>query len=146
MTETILVRLAANGVVVEEAAVAPSGVYPYWLLVSRKGKPDVEYEASTLFACLIKARQDWESEGLLACCQGARRNITTSGLESQMTGGRFAYVFDPVSDTVDPEPVDIFDAVSPEQAATVADQRAAVFRFFRLVDPENRGKAAAADD
>lgn len=118
----------------QEITVQPSSRSPYELRVTREGHSEITYAGETLFSCLLDARRDLERDGLLLCCQGARWNVTTSGMQSQMTGGRFAYIFDAATHTIDEDPVDIFAPARLEDVTTVENQRKAIFDFFGIQD------------
>ncbi|WP_049566705.1 hypothetical protein [Streptomyces sp. SBT349] len=109
---------------------------PPFVLRLRRG-PDaapVSFEATNLFAGLTKLRAHLEADGLVLCCQGARPDVTPSGLENQMSGGRYVYTFTPGTRAVNQEYVDIFAPAAREDVVTVAEQRAAVLAFHGLPD------------
>ncbi|MGW7005758.1 hypothetical protein ACWGCW_23865 [Streptomyces sp. NPDC054933] len=108
--------------------------YPYTIEMAKGGGIWEKYEGDNLFSCLLKVRVELEHENLLLCCQGARRDVFTSGMQSQMSGGRLAYVLHRGRPLSQADEVDIFAPALPEQVATVADQRAAVMEFFKLRD------------
>ncbi|MGW2331546.1 hypothetical protein ACWC5C_38145 [Streptomyces sp. NPDC001700] len=107
---------------------------PHSIQMTRAGHAPVSYEGDHLTACLRKLRKDLEAEGFLLCCQGARPDIVLSGMQAQMTDGRFAYTFNPASRTINDETVDIFAPASAEDVVTTDEQRAETFRFYGLED------------
>ncbi|MCZ4103432.1 MULTISPECIES: hypothetical protein [Streptomyces] len=121
---------------------AISDTRPYVLRVTRNGAvTHAEHTGDNLFVCLLDARRELEKHGLLLCCQGARPDVSTSGMESQMTDGRFVYeLLSEPSRSVSTERIDIFAPAEPSQVVTVAAQRAAVMDFFGLTDRSGEQK------
>ncbi|MGK5546985.1 hypothetical protein ACSNOH_19960 [Streptomyces sp. URMC 127] len=120
---------------VETVLVAPNGSYPYSLTVCRESGEEAVYSGESLLGCLISFRKVLEQEGLLLCCQGARSDVTSSGMQSQMTGSRWVYVFDREERKLSGEVVDVLAPAGPEEAVTVAEQRAELFGFLGIPDP-----------
>ncbi|MEU1813581.1 hypothetical protein [Streptomyces roseifaciens] len=136
MSARVRIACARNGHVVEVVYVEPSEAHPYRLTVFR-GEDDREgvvYSGDNLFACLLEFRRDLGQDELLLCCQGARRDVTNSGMQAQMTGGRYIYTFNRESRTVNEETVDILAPASPEDVVSVEEQRAAIFEFYGIRD------------
>ncbi|MEX2981617.1 hypothetical protein [Streptomyces sp. C36] len=134
MTEWTMLEAVREDGSIESVRVCSSDTPPYGLRVAREGRPEEVYSEGDLFACLLAARRDLEHGGLLLCCQGARSDVTSSGMQSQMTGGRFVYTFDTAARTVSEETVDILAPARPDEIVTVAEQRAAVFAFYGIED------------
>ncbi|MEU8545569.1 hypothetical protein AB0C81_00940 [Streptomyces roseoverticillatus] len=135
MNPSVRLECARDGAVVETVLVAPDDSYPYSLTVCRASGEEVVYSGESLLACLVSFRKVLEQEGLLLCCQGARSDVTSSGMQSQMTGSRWVYVFDREERKLSGEVVDILAPAGPEEAVTVAEQRAELFRFLGIPDP-----------
>ncbi|MEV6241921.1 hypothetical protein [Lentzea sp. NPDC051838] len=104
------------------------------MVMAVDGGPSLEFQAEDLFVCLMNARLRLEEDGFLLCCQGARPDVFPSGLLQQETGGRYAYVLTDEADEAGRPTVDIFAPADISEVATVADQRAAVMRFYGLPD------------
>ncbi|MFD5319545.1 hypothetical protein [Streptomyces sp. NPDC127098] len=107
---------------------------PYRITAARESGVVRSYAGSNLFVCLTKLRKDLDAEGLLLCCQGARADVTLSGMEAQMTGGRFVYTFTPGARRVNQETVDIFAPAPAGIVVGPAEQRAAILAFHGLPD------------
>ncbi|WP_367136262.1 MULTISPECIES: hypothetical protein [Streptomyces] len=119
---------------VEVVAVEAGAAPPYRLTTVRGTGGPVVYSGHSLFACLLEFRKDLERDELLLCCQGARPDVINSGMQSQMTGGRFVYTADLEARRVNDEMVDILAPARPGDVVTVAEQRAATFAFFGIRD------------
>ncbi|UED87585.1 hypothetical protein [Streptomyces profundus] len=134
MTEQVSIKAAGPDGRRETVRLTHSDQPPYAITLHRAAGGDETYEGSNLFVCLTELRKELERDGLLLCCQGARGDVTPSGLESQMTGGRYVYTFTPGERQVNQEYVDIFAPAAYEDVVTVAEQRAAVLAFHGLPD------------
>ncbi|MBT2383504.1 hypothetical protein [Streptomyces sp. ISL-11] len=139
MSGSVAIDCVRDGRVLESIEVKASSEPPYELAVRRDGGDEVVYPGDNLFACLINLRRDLERDGILLCCQGARRDVINSGLQAQMTGGRFVYTSNALSRTVNEETVDILAPARPDEVVTVAEQRAAIFDFFGISDRSGEG-------
>jgi hypothetical protein len=100
------------------------------ILVSIPSEPAWTFSGSDLFECLINARLTLESHDLLLCCQGARADVFPSGMQRQMDLGRVARVL--TRDVDLRREVDIFAPAAPDEAVSVEQQKAFVYRFFNL--------------
>ena len=93
-----------------------------------------------IFAALFEVRRQVEPLGIRLCCNGARRNAWTSGMLSQMGGGRSVYLL------ADGEPADPAHIVPTLGAApcgeivTIAEQRGWYEKYM------SAGKKSAAPD
>ncbi|MFV2099350.1 hypothetical protein ACFHW1_28425 [Micromonospora sp. LOL_014] len=110
------------------------------LSVELEGRDLGSGSGDNVFVALMNARLILEQEGQLLCCQGARVNVFASGMLQQFSGGRQAYVLTDKQSLADSEIVDVLAPASPDEVVTVAEQRAFVFRFFKL-DDRSSGQA-----
>ncbi|MGW2185584.1 hypothetical protein [Streptomyces sp. NPDC001719] len=132
MSGLVKLECARDGEVAEVIFISPSDAPPYELKVFRGDGSEASYPGDNLFACLLNLRRELEGQGLLLCCQGARRDVTNSGMQAQMTGGRFIYTFDAGSRKVNEETVDILAPARLDEVVTVEEQRVAIFDFLGI--------------
>jgi hypothetical protein len=89
--------------------------------------------------CLTQARRLLEAEGRLLCCQGARPDANASGMLSQFSNGREAYLLqEPKDENGHHRVVDIFAPAPAPAVTTLDDQRRRVLRQLGL-DPGRYG-------
>ena len=123
----------------EYVDISVTGEHPYELTLHRSKVPAEQFQGDNLFACLLLLRKRLEADGLLLCCQGARLDVTNSGMQKQMTGGKYVYTFNPETRTVNQDTVYILDPAPYGKVSTVAEQRAAIFALFGLEDRKGDG-------
>ena len=99
----------------------------------RDGHDTSYHEADDLFECLNSVRRELEEDGLLLCCQGAIPNVFPSGMNRQMSSGRFAYPLRRNPPLSDADLVDVFAPAQVSEVDTLEVQRAAVLAFFRSI-------------
>ena len=144
-THTVKEREKRHTVRMDEAISLSAGsadgrMWPVGLVI-REGLPTVirvqaadsdwrEFEAATWFSCLLEVRLALEREGLLLCCQGSRPDVHPSGMQLQMELGRCAYRLNSDSPASEEDVVDIFAPAELSEVVSVAEQRAAVLKFF----------------
>lgn len=104
-------------------------------LVTRLGNYTCPYTATgpDMFEALVRLRRQLEPDGLMVAVQGARRDTYPSGMARDMGGGMKIYVMRP-RPSGRPELVETLDDASPDQMATVDEQRA----FFEAWSAERR--------
>ena len=94
-------------------------------LVARLGNYTCPYTATApdMFEALVRLRRQLEPDGLMVAVQGARRDTYPSGMARDMGGGMKVYVMRPGLPGR-PDLVETLDDASPDQMATVDEQRA----------------------
>jgi hypothetical protein len=95
-------------------------------LVTRAGNYTCPYTATgpDMFEALVKLRRQLEPDGLMIAVQGARRDTYPSGMARDMGGGMQVYVIRPGLRARQEDLVETLDDASPDQMATVDEQRA----------------------
>lgn len=101
---------------------------PPWSVRLAWGDKEYSAEEADLFECLTTIRRSLDALGIKVCCAGARSDVYPSGMSSQMSGGRKAYIHRAGARPTMEDLVDIFDPAEPEIVVTVAEQRLAVRR------------------
>jgi hypothetical protein len=96
-------------------------------LIARAGHYTCPYTAtgSDMFMALVRLRRQLEPDGLMVAVQGARRDTYPSGMARDMGGGLQVYVMRPGLPARLEDTVKTLDDASPDQLATVDEQRAA---------------------
>jgi hypothetical protein len=95
-------------------------------LVARLGSYTCPYTATgpDMFEALVRLRRQLEPDGLTVAVQGSRRDTYPSGMARDMGGGMQVYVMRPGLRSPREDRVKTLDDASPDQLATVDEQRA----------------------
>jgi hypothetical protein len=95
-------------------------------LVTHVGKYACPYTATgpDMFEALVRLRRQLEPDGLMLAVQGSRRDTYPSGMARDMGGGMQVYVMRPGLRGRREDLVKTLDDASPDQIATVDEQRA----------------------
>lgn len=95
-------------------------------LVTRLGSCTCPYTATgpDMFEVLVRLRRQLEPDGLMVAVQGSRRDTYPSGMARDMGGGMQVYIMRPGLRGRWEDLVKTLDDASPDQIATVDEQRA----------------------
>lgn len=95
-------------------------------LVTRLGSYTCPYTATgpDMFEALVRLRLQLEPDGLMVAVQGSRRDTYPSGMARDMGGGMQVYIMRPGLRGRREDLVKTLDDASPDQIATVDEQRA----------------------
>ncbi len=95
-------------------------------LVTRLGSYTCPYTATgpDMFEALVRLRRQLEPDGLMVAVQGSRRDTYPSGMARDMGGGMQVYIMRPGVRGRREDLVKTLDDTSPDQIATVDEQRA----------------------
>lgn len=95
-------------------------------LATRLGNYTCPYTATgpDMFEALVRLRRQLEPDGLAVAVQGSRRDTYPSGMARDMGGAMQVYVMRPGLPGRREDLVKALDDASPEQIATVDEQRA----------------------
>lgn len=77
-----------------------------------------------MFGALVRLRRQLEPDGLMVAVQGARRDTYPSGMARDMDGGKQVHIMRPGLPGRWEDLVKTLDDASPDQIATVDEQRA----------------------
>ena len=94
-------------------------------LVTRLGSYTCPYTATgpDMFEALVRLRRQLEPDGLMIAVQGSRRDTYPSGMARDMGGGMQVYIMRPGLRGRREDLVKTLDDASPDQIATVDEQR-----------------------
>lgn len=91
--------------------------HPFSIKVLEPGHlASIETTGGDVRNCFFDLRRQLEAHGILLCCMGARPDVWASGMLSQFTDGRMAYLH---KEGVRPSRADEVDIFAPADAADV---------------------------
>lgn len=92
-----------------------------------------KYEASDLYLCLAKIRQDHPD--IIFLCKGAKLNVTPSRMCSQMSGGFVAYELTLGKPATREDMVKIFDYEENNLTNDIEEQKKHYQRWIESINP-----------
>lgn len=122
-SERIHVRLLTSDGLPLDAVLTVSAASP-WEVSLDIGNSTFFGAGDDLFDALVELRKELGAKGVSILCQGAAKNVYPSRMSRQMGGARRAYKLTLGRQAFFPDLVDIFDPASPEEIASVDDQKA----------------------